>query len=153
EFEIKQMAKTFKLSRSGYYKHVQKQVTERVVIDAVLTHKIKDIFEQNRRAYGSPRIYKVLKKQGGSCSRRKITALMKVHNMRVKSRKKWKVTNKACKDLTKIAPNLVKQQFTAPMVNHTWVSDIIYVRTKENWLYVAAVMDLFYRKIVGLAMG
>ena len=68
---------------------------------------------------------------------------MKLHNIQAKSRKKWKVSNKACKDLTKIAPNRINKNFSAPIANQVWVSDITYVRTKESWLYVAAIMDLF----------
>ena len=75
EFEIQQVANTLKISRSGYYKHVHKKISEQVAIDAVLTNKIKTAFEQNRRAYGSPRIHRELKKQGMVCSRKKLLCL------------------------------------------------------------------------------
>jgi putative transposase len=78
---------------------------------------------------------------------------MRVNKIQAKSRKKWRVSDKPCRDMTRIAPNIVDQRFHAPAPNKTWVSDITYIRTKEGWLYVAAIMDLFSRKIVGLGMS
>ena len=78
----------------------------------------------------------------------------KINKIKAKTvKKRWKVSDKACKDLSRIAPNLIDQNFVASKPDEKWVSDITYVKTNEGWLYVAAVMDLFSRKIVGLGMG
>ena len=78
---------------------------------------------------------------------------MRFNKIQAKMRKKWKASDKRCTDETRIAPNIVDQEFNAPAPNVKWVSDITYIWTEEGWLYVATVMDLFSRKIVGLGMG
>lgn len=153
QFEIKKMAKAFKVSRAGYYKSINRQESNRQRYNKELLVKIKSIHKKNRENYGSPRIHFELKKLGEMCSRRKVANLMRSNKIQAKSRKKWQVSDKACKDMTRIAPNIVNQKFNAPAPNLTWVSDITYIRTKEGWLYVAAIMDLFSRRIVGLAMS
>lgn len=154
EFAIEKMASVFKVSRAGYYKHIAKKESLRRQENEQLLGKIKLVYQQNRGIYGSPRIHRVLRKQGEKHSRRRIARLMRNNAIRAKSvKKRWKVSDKACKDLTKIAPNILDQNFVAQKPNEKWVSDITYVRTKEGWLYVATVMDLFSRKIVGLGMS
>lgn len=153
QFEIKAMAKVFKVSRAGYYKSIGRQEPQRQQANRKLLEKIKAIHIKSRKNYGSPRIHFELKKLGEQCSRKKVAQLMQAHKIRAKSPKRWQVSTKPCKDLTRIAPNLVNQNFNAPTPNKIWVSDITYIRTKEGWLYVAAIMDLFSRKIVGLGMS
>lgn len=153
QFEIKVMAKAFKVSRAGYYKSIDRQESKRKLANQELLVKIRSIHKKNRENYGSPRIHFVLKQLGEKCSRRKVANLMRANKIQAKSRKKWQVSDKACKDMTRIAPNIVNQKFSAPAPNRTWVSDITYIRTQEGWLYVAAIMDLFSRRIVGLGMG
>ena len=133
QFEITAMARSFKVSRAGYYKSIDRQESMRQQGNRVLLEKIKTIHEQSRETYGSPRIHFALKKLGERCSRRKVASLMRFHKIRAKSPKKWRLTTKPCRDLTRIAPNLVNQNFYAPAPNRTWVSDITYIRTKEGW--------------------
>jgi putative transposase len=154
EFAIEKMASVFKVSRAGYYKHIAKKESLRLLENKQLLDKIKVIYSQNREVYGSPRIHQTLKKQGEKHSRKRVAKLMRINEIRAKSvKKRWKVSDKACTDLTKIAPNILEQNFVAQKPNEKWVSDITYVRTQEGWLYVATVMDLFSRKIVGLSMS
>jgi putative transposase len=153
QFEITVMAKVFKVSRAGYYKNIDRQESNRQKTNNLLLEKIRAIHTRSRENYGSPRIHFELKKLGEQCSRRKVAKLMRMNKIRAKSPKKWRLSTKPCRDLTRIAPNLVNQNFNTPAPNTIWVSDITYVRTKEGWLYVAAIMDLFSRKIVGLGMS
>lgn len=153
QFDIIVMAKTFKVSRAGYYKSINMQESKRSQANAKLLAKIKVIHRESRENYGSPRVHFELKKLGEQCSRRKVAKLMQDHKIRAKSPRKWRTSTKPCRDLTRIAPNLVNQQFHVPAPNRVWVSDITYIRTEEGWLYVAAIMDLFSRKIVGLGMS
>lgn len=153
EFPVDKMAKIFKVSRSGYYKFVNKKESKRSIYNKKLVEKIKSIYKKKRQVYGSPRIHMALKQQGEQCSRIKIAKLMAKNNIKAKTRKKWKATTKGSKDLSKIAPNLLEQNFAAAVENEVWVEDITYVWTKEGWLYVSTVLDLYSRKIVGLSMG
>jgi putative transposase len=153
QFDIKKMAQVFKVSRTGYYKSIDRVASKRQLENNKLLTKIKEIYSKNRELYGSPRIHIELKKLGELCSRRRVARLMRLHTIKAKMSKQWRGYDKACKDMARIAPNIVNQQFHAPAPNTTWVSDITYIRTKEGWLYVAAIMDLFSRKIVGLGMG
>lgn len=94
-----------------------------------------------------------LKKQGISCSRKRTAKLMRKEKIQAKMRKRWKRTTLQSKKVVDIAPNHLDQQFHVEKPNKVWVSDIIYVWTAEGWLYVAVVLDLFSRKVVGLSMG
>ena len=153
QFEVKRMAQVFNVSRAGYYKSIDRKDSKRECVNKELLVQIKLIYKRNREIYGSPRIHIELKKLGVLCSRRRVARLMQSNKIRARMRKKWKVSDKACKDMTRIAPNIVNQVFKAPSLNMVWVSDITYTWTDEGWLYVATIMDLFSRKIVGLAMG
>ena len=79
--------------------------------------------------------------------------IMKKHSIQAKTRKKWKPMGKTTKDLSRIAPNLLNQNFTTMAENEVWVTDITCIKTSEGWLYVSAVLDLYSRRIVGLSIG
>lgn len=153
EFTIEMMAKMLQVSRAGYYKYLDKGISATKQYDQVLAKKIKLIHKQSKEIYGCPRIYAELKKQGEKCSRKRVRKLMSLHNIRAKTRKKWKPMGKTTRDLSKIAPNLLNQNFTAYAENEVWVTDITYIRTSEGWLYLSAILDLYSRRIVGLSMG
>ena len=153
QFEIRKMAEVFKVSRAGYYNSIDRVASKRQQDNRDLLVKIRSIHTQSREIYGSPRIHIALKRMGERCSRKRVSNLMRLNKIKAKSLKKWRVFDKACKDMTRIAPNIVNQKFNAPAPNLTWVSDITYIRTKEGWLYVAAIMDLFSRKIIGMGMS
>jgi putative transposase len=130
----------------------QEKVSKRQQENAELLKAIEAIFVKSRQTYGSPRIHATLLAQGFRCSRPRVARLMKQVGIAAKMRRLFKrttrVDNKAL-----AAPNLLQQDFTALQPNQKWVSDISYVRTLEGWLYVAVVLDLFSRKVVGLSMG
>lgn len=153
EFPIRKMAQVLHVSCSGYYKHRNKKDSKTIIKNRELLVKIKIIYNKNRQIYGSPRIHAVLKKQGESCSRKKIAKLMQINKIQAKTRKKWKTTTKGTKDLTKISPNLLNQNFKVNCANVAWVGDITYIYTSEGWLYVSTFLDLYSRKIVGLSTG
>ena len=115
--------------------------------------KIKKTHKNSRGLYGSPRLHAELRKQGGKCSRKRVSKLMKQEKIQARMRKKGKKTTQPSKKAVEIAPNDLDQQFTVNEPNKVWVSDITYVWTAEGWLYVAVVLDLFSRRVVGLSMG
>ena len=153
EFPIGKMAKVLKVSCSGYYKYINKKESPREKENRELIQAIKAIHKKNRGVYGSPRIHAILKKQGKTCSRKRVAKIMKDNGIQAKTKRKWKTTTKATKDPSRIAPNLVNQNFIVTEKNRVWVSDITYIETGEGWLYLAATMDLYSRMLVGLSMS
>ena len=150
-FSIGRMSDMLGVSRSGYYHFIKRVPSQRKQEEERLLIKIKAIYEASRQTYGSPRIHAELKDQGESCSRKRIARLMKRAGIMAKMTRKFKVTTRVNAN-AKAAPNLLAQNFTAEEPNQRWVADITYIYTLEGWLYVACVLDLFSRKIVGLAM-
>jgi putative transposase len=146
------MSKMLEVAPSGYQRHIKAPPSKRAEENERLTEKICKIFEASRRTYGSPRIRPELQAQGESCSRKRVARLMKRAGLAAKMKRGFKTTTQV-NPKAKAAPNLLKQDFTAAKPNQVWVADITYVRTWEGWLYVAAVLDLFSRRIVGLAMS
>ena len=117
-----------------------------------LTEEIREVHQASKETYGSPRIHRELKAQGKACSENRVARLMREHNIRAKTRRKYKVTTKR-DESHPVAANLLKRQFQAERPNQIWLADITYIDTYEGWLYLAAVMDLFSRRVVGWAMA
>lgn len=140
------------VSRNGYYRFLNAKPSNRSQENEELLEKIRKVHQENRQVYGSPRIHAELQEQGESCSRKRIARLMKKEGIQARMKKRFKKTTKV-NPKASAAPNLLGQNFTATSANERWVADITYIATGEGWLYVAAVLDLFSRHIVGLAMG
>jgi transposase InsO family protein len=117
-----------------------------------LTAKIKDAFEESGETYGSPRIYQVMRKRGLMCSQNRVARLMREAGLRAKQTRRYRSTTKRNK-ADRAAPNRLKRDFSAAGPNRKWVADITYIATQEGWLYLAAILDLFSRRIVGWAMS
>lgn len=152
EFSVERMSDVFKVSRSGYYKFIASKPSARMEENKRLGEEIKVIHKDSRQTYGSPRIHAQLKSQGERCSRKRVAHIMHREGLRAKMNKRFKVTTKA-NPKAKTAPNILQQDFTAASPDQCWVADITYVATAQGWLYVAAILDLFSRHIVGLAMS
>jgi len=153
QFPVEKMAEVLGVSRSGYYDFLHKGPSKRALEDHGIVEEIKKAHKTSRGAYGSPRVHAELKKQGISCSRKRTAKLMRKEKIQAKMRKRWKRTTLQSKKVVDIAPNHLDQQFHVEKPNKVWVSDITYVWTAEGWLYVAVVLDLFSKKVVGLSMG
>jgi len=151
EFSIEKMSKLFNISRSSYYQYIHAEPSARSKENERLLGKIKVAHQASRETYGSPRVHAELGAQGETCSRKRVARLMREAGIAAKMKRRFKVTTKA-NPKAKAAPNLLKQDFTADVPNQRWVADFTYVATGEGWLYVAIVLDLFSRKIVGLSM-
>ena len=152
ELSIEKMAEVLGVSRSGYYDFLKRVESIRAKENKRIKAKIKDIHEISRGVYGSPRVHAEMKKQGETCSRRRVAKLMKEEKIQAKMRKRWKKTTKV-NEKAEVSINHLNQNFVTEAPDQVWVSDITYVSTQEGWLYVAIVMDLFSRKVVGLSMG
>lgn len=146
------MCIVFEVSRSGYYRWVKSRNSDRRIEDADLSARILSIHEKSRRIYGSPRIHRELKKQGIYCGCKRVARLMREADLRGKCRKKFKPKTTDSKHGDRIYPNLMPEvKIVRP--NQVWAADITYIDTREGWVYLATVIDMFSRKIVGWAIG
>jgi len=152
EFPVKLMCKVLGVSTSGYYAWRSRPPSEREMANRALTAKIKEEFEKSGETYGSPRIYQVMRKLELMCSKNRVARLMHAAGLKAKQTRKYRSTTKRNK-ADRAAPNILKRDFSADAPNNKWVADITYIGTQEGWLYLAAIMDLFSRRIVGWAMS
>jgi transposase InsO family protein len=151
-WKVEEMARVLGISRSGYYHFCHGKISKRQQENETLQEMIKTIFSTSRHTYGSPRVHAELKAQGFQVSRPRVARLMKQCGLAAKMQQLFKVTTRVNKKQP-VAPNLLQQNFTAAVPNSKWVADISYIRTLEGWLYLAVVLDLYSRKVVGLSMG
>jgi putative transposase len=140
------------VSRSGYYAWRKRKPSQREQENQTLIEYIRRIHRLSRRAYGSPRVYAQLRRQGFTCGRKRIARLMRLDGLQGR-RKHHRVITTNSKHAFPIAPNMLNRDFQAFKPNQKWVADITYIPTEEGWLYLAGVMDLFSRKIVGWGMS
>jgi transposase InsO family protein len=151
-FSVKMMCKLLFVSSSGYYDWEDRPLSARAQENTALAGKIKVIFDDESSRAGAKRIAKRLKKEGILVSRHRVARIMRLHGWRAKAARKFKATTNSNHKLP-IAPNLLQQNFAASKPNEKWVSDITYVWTEEGWLYLAVVMDLYSRMVVGWSMS
>jgi putative transposase len=152
EFLVRRMCKALEVSPSGYYAWRGRPPSKREMANQTLTAEIEKAFEESGETYGSPRIYQILRKLGLMCSQNRVARLMKAAGLRAKQTKRYKSTTKRNKS-HRAAPNLLNRDFSTERPNQKWLADITYIPTLEGWLYLAAILDLFSRKIVGWAMA
>lgn len=147
------MCKVLKVTRSGYYAWYKRTPSQREQSNQELLEWIKKVFQASRRTYGSPRIYAYLRRQGWLCGHNRVARLMHLHGIVARRRRRrFPITTQPQPGVVP-APNLLKRDFSADRPNRKWVTDITYIDTAEGWLYLASVMDLFSRKVVGWAMS
>jgi transposase InsO family protein len=150
EFRIGTMCEVLGVSRSGYYAWRRRPRSQRDETNAALTETIRDLHEESRRIYGSPRIYAALRRRGIACGRHRVARLMREEGIRSKTKRRFRyIATK--REETPAAPNRLERCFTAAHPNRVWASDIIIVKTAEGWLHLAIVFDLYSRKVVGWA--
>jgi putative transposase len=152
-FSVERMCRVLEVSRSGYHRWLHRPESRRRRANRRLLVEIRAIHRGKRRVYGSPRMHRELRKQGIECSRNRVARLMRNYEIRAKQSRRFRpVTTDSRHDLP-VAENLLQREFTASAPNQAWTTDITYIPTREGWLYLAVVMDLFSRMIVGWAMG
>ena len=151
-FTISSMCKVFEVSRSGYYDFLNRGKSQRQQEDERLEGEIKDIFKQNRNTYGTRRIKDDLFDQGDQVSRQRIARLMRKQDLVVKTKKKFKNTTDSKHGLA-VADNILDREFSVEAPDRVYTGDITYIWTDEGWLYLAVVLDLFSRRVVGWSMS
>ena len=146
------MCRALDVSRSGYYAHRRRPLSNRRLANDKLLVEIRRVFLENDSTYGSPRIWNQLHHvEHRRCSENRVARLMRVNGVVAVQKRKFRVTTHSKHDYP-VWPNVLNRNFVVERPNSVWVSDITYVWTFEGWLYVATVLDLFSRGIVGLAM-
>jgi putative transposase len=152
-YPVTRQCQVLEVAISGYYAWRQQQTRKRQQADGALLAAIEAIYHQNRRLYGSPRIHAELKKAGWQCSRKRVARLMRQAHLRSVRQRRRRVQTTHSNPAYPVATNVLNRQFEAQRPNQKWVSDITYIPTQSGWLYLAAVLDLFSRRIVGWAMS
>ena len=152
EFAVRQMCTALNVSPSGYYAWRKRPPSAREMANQALFKDIQTVYDDNHGLYGSPRIHAELKAQGKGCSQNRVARLMRLRHLRAKQVRRFHVTTQRDKSHA-VAPNLLKRDFVADQPNQKWLGDITYIPTQEGWLYLAAVLDLYSRRLVGWAMS
>jgi transposase InsO family protein len=152
EFRLVKMCQVLEVSRSGYYNYVRGKGRQAELKERMLLEEIKKIHKKSRNTYGSPRIYRELRKNGFICNRKRIARIMRVNGIKAKTKRKYKVTTDSGHNRP-VAENLLRQNFSFAERNQAWASDITYLWTEEGWLYLCCIMDLYSRMIVGWCLN
>lgn len=151
-FSVAALCRVLEVSRQGYYAYQSRPVSPRVAHDAALQDQVRTAFEQSGRRYGSPRVRQQLLRDGHAASKRRVERAMRAMGLAARRPRRWRVTTRA--DATHpTCPNVLNRNFTATRPNERWVTDITYIWTAEGWCYLAAIIDLFSRAIVGWALS
>ena len=143
------------VSVSGYHQHLARRVDmikRRHLSDEALFVHISAVYAENRGAYGWPRIWRELRKQGIRVGKLRVQRLMQKHGIQARGKRKFRVTTTDSKHGLATAPNVLDRNFTVAAPNQAWVGDFTYIATDEGWLFLSVVIDLFSRKVVGWSM-
>lgn len=151
-YPVTVLCRVLEVTRSGYYAFEKRPLSDRAKTDAKLLVKIRAAHKAGRCKYGSPRVHKKLKGQGEQVGVHRVARLMSQNEIRARQAKRFCHTTDSNHDLP-VAANLLDRCFVVEAPNRAWVTDMTYVATREGWLYVAVILDLFSRRVVGLAMS
>jgi putative transposase len=151
EFAVEKMCQVLGVSRSGYYSWLKRKPGSRKKTNDRLKEKIVYIYKQSRGTYGSPRIHRQLKKEGYHYNKKRIERLMKEIGLKAIQKRKFKRTTNSEHNLP-LKDNLLNRYFNVKEPDRAWASDITYIPTAEGWLYLAVIIDLYSRKVVGWSM-
>ena len=151
-FPVRMMCRKAGVSSAGYYAWLNRKPSSRSEANAVLTEKIRLIYESERRRPGSIRVKERLHLQGEHVGRHRVARLMRLQGWRGKAAKRFKATTHSNHNMP-VAPNLLRQDFRAKAINQKWMTDITYIWTDEGWLYLATVLDAYSRMLIGWSLS
>lgn len=149
DYPVRQLCAVLAVSRSGYYGWRQGRPSARQAANELLVEQIARVYHQKRGRYGSPRITEQLRREGHRCNRKRVERLMRQRGLRGRTSRGRRVCTTQSDHDQPVAPNLLRERPAPQRPNEVWVADITYVPTAEGWLFVAAVMDLYSRQILG----
>lgn len=151
-FAVQCMCRVLAVGRSGYYAWRRRKPSSRAQANQILLELIASEHQASRTTYGSPRIQEALRRKGMRYGRHRIARLMRSHQIVARHKRKWRPTTTQRAPGVIPAPNLLAQDFTASAPNEKWVSDFTYIETRQGWLYLAVVLDLYSRRVIGWSM-
>jgi transposase InsO family protein len=149
EHAVWDLCELLEVTRSGYYAWSRGRQSAREVANRMVAEEIKRVFQAKRQRYGSPRITEELRREGQICNHKRVERLMRQEGLKARSGRRRKVRTTNSDHDQPVAPNLLKDRRAPIQADEVWVADITYVPTAEGWLFVAAVMDLYSRQILG----
>jgi len=150
-YGVKRLCRVLGVSRSGFYAFLDRSPSPRQVADTALGTRIAEIYEQSRRTYGSPRVHAELARRGVRCGRKRVARLMRAHHqVGVHARRRWRTARAGA---AVAGLDLVRRNFNPSGPNQLWAADVTQFRTGQGWLYLAAVLDLWSRRVIGWAIG
>ena len=152
-YPVRTLGRLLEVSASGYYQWRHRVPGPRAQANDVLYQHLKRVFEQNRQTYGSPRLTRCLQRQHIPCSENRVARLMRRHQLRARAKRPFRPRTTDSRHGGTLAPNRLKEQGRPTGLNQVWVADITYLQTQKHWVYLAAVMDLYSRRIVGWSVG
>ena len=151
-FPIDFMCQQLGVSRSGYHAWKERPECERHKADRDLAQVVTAVHQESRGTYGSPRVQAELRARGQRVSRKRVARLMNEQGLAARKRRRFVRTTDS-RHNQPVAPNVLERNFSPGQPNSTWATDITYVGTRQGWLYLAVVLDLFSRKVVGWSMS
>ncbi len=152
DFSVRMMCRCSEVSASGFYAWTKREPSDHAKRDDELREKIKDIHTESRKTYGSPRVHAELAEEGFDVGRKRVARLMAEEEVVGRSKRAFKKTTDSNHD-NPIAPNVLNRDFDVDEPDKAWVADITYIRTHQGWLYLAVIIDLFSRRVVGWSMA
>lgn len=152
-YPITVMCQALEVGSSGYYAWRSRPASERAKANEMLEAKIAEVWQANRKCYGSPRVTAALRQQGHRCGKNRVARLMAKRGLKARQKRGFQPARTDSTHRLPVAPNRLARDFTASQPNQKWVGDVTYIATQEGWLYLAVWMDLFSRMIVGWAMS
>jgi len=152
QFPISVLCSVLKVRRSGYYAWLCRGASVRELDDQRLTVEIRAVFHENKRRYGSPRVCRELRARGKRVCRHRVARLMREQQLRARARRKFVRTTDSAHAMA-TPPNLLRRDFHTAKPDRVWAGDVTYLPTREGWLYLAVLLDLYSRRVVGWAMS
>jgi transposase InsO family protein len=149
DYPVRALCAVLGVSRSGYYRWCKGPETDRQVANRLLAQEIQRVYRQKQGRYGSPRVTHQLRREGHRCNHKRVERLMRQHGLRGRSIRRRRVCTTHSDHDQPVAPNRLLGRPAPTRPNEVWVADITYVPTAQGWLFVAAVMDLYSRRILG----
>jgi transposase InsO family protein len=153
QFKIGRMCEVLGVSRSGYYEWRDRPPSRRARANLDLLRTIRRIHVEAREAYGAYKTWRVLRHRGVACGRHRVARLRREHGIEAKRQRRFRVVARQHYTAIPMAPNLVAQRFSAARPNQVWMGDSTFISTRAGWLFLAVLIDLCSRKVVGWAMG
>lgn len=152
-FGVEKMCKVFNVSRSGYYDWLNRKPSSRQLENQQITEEVQMVYQQSKGRYGSPKITDELRDRGWKVSRPRVARIMRSEGLKSIVNKKFKILTTDSRHNLPVAENLLDRDFVAEAPGRKWVSDITYIPTRQGWMYLTIIMDLYDRKIIGWALS